>query len=133
MVARDRQWRRAALSLVELLLVIAIISVLVGLLLPAVQGVRQAANRTNCASNLRQIGLAFQMYRDNNNGMFPIAARLPSESPDLPSIARVLEQYTEGQRIYRCPEDDTYFPTEGLSYEYPGEFRGGLTLEQLQS
>jgi prepilin-type N-terminal cleavage/methylation domain-containing protein len=88
--------RHAGFTLIELLVVIAIISILIGLLMPAVQKAREAANRIKCANNLKQIGLAMQMYHNSRNRLPP--SRLGDEQP---TWAVLIMPYLEQDNRYK--------------------------------
>ena len=120
--------RRRGFTLIELLVVTAIISILAAILLPVTARVRGYARKTQCLSNLGQIGKAINLYADDYEHWYPCASCMPSTEPEpgLPRLRDLLEVYASAE-VFLCPDDKvtdpeytfgTYYEGEGSSYEW---------------
>src|SRR5262249_20229366 len=132
---RPTQDQRRGFSLVELLVVFAVIGVLVALLLPAIQAARESAKHAVCCSNLRQIGVGIYGYHDSFKVLPPTEAQIGGSSGTYVTMYFLLAPYVEGQsqsagggpiKIYQCPSRrsggyaakkvDYAMPDSGLSF-----------------
>ena len=110
---RSRGSTSAAFTLIELLVVIAIIAILAAMLLPALARAKLKAQRSSCANNLRQTGLALRLWADSNEGKFPwkVDQTLGGGKPNGTGNARVNLQFSvvsnelASTRILLCPSD----------------------------
>lgn len=114
------RWRfKTAFTLIELLVVIAIISILAAMLLPVLAKGKSSAQSIACVSNLHQIGLALNVYIQDNRDRLPVCAGyLPSQMPKLPPITTTLFTNQKTNRVFMCPADYNIFPVEQTSYEW---------------
>ena len=108
---------KAAFTLIELLVVIAIIAILASLLLPALGKAKARALTTQCANQIRQLGVAMQMYGDDANNLLPAAHGTVSWTNVNPTPwLRPLVDYYQTTNILRCPSMSQHYGKSSYSY-----------------
>lgn len=109
-------------TLVELLVVVVIIALLAGLLASAVLRARARSREASCMSQVKQLGLAVELYVQENGDHLPLCARLgPDPVYRLPSLAQLLAPHGAPAQLFHCPADggaDGLFAAVGTSYEW---------------
>ena len=125
-------------TMIELLLVIVIIVILIGIIMPSTTQVKGKSIKSSCLSNLRQIGMALNMYADDHNDRYPFCTMTPSDPPKgekgLPSITESLQPYAKDPRLFLCPGDisELFFRREGTSYEWQSSLYNGWKVARKQ-
>jgi prepilin-type N-terminal cleavage/methylation domain-containing protein/prepilin-type processing-associated H-X9-DG protein len=127
-------------TLIELLVVIAVMGLLAGLLLPAVSRAKEAGRSTACLSNLRQIGVALELYVQENQNRLPVMydrgtnANLLGQTnvSAAPGPDIVLAAHVGGKLVWRCPSDHrNIFAATGASYSW-NNLLNGQNAEHLR-
>lgn len=112
---------KKAFTLIELLVVISIIGILIGLLLPAVQKVREAANRIQCANNIKQLGLATQNFATTYDGKLPTIKHQVAPG-SYGSVIVALMPYLEQENLYKAYIDPVNMTPSSLNQAPPTKY-----------
>lgn len=113
--------RRAAFTLVEVLVVLAVIGLLVAILLPVFAAARESGRITACRSNLRQMSAAVRMYADDHDGLLPA---YPDWGPVIIAALRVHPPFS-------CPDVQNFHYTPLLGQKHPGSMIGGYAYNAM--
>src|SRR6266496_3444922 len=118
--SRARTSLGIAFTLIELLVVIAVIALLAALLVPAVIRAKEAGKGAACISNLRQAGIALQLYvQDNNNRLPYMRDKSLISSNKFPAPDQVLSNHLGNVNVLKCPSDNAkLFEKTGSSYSW---------------
>lgn len=123
---KKRSNRPDAFTLIELILSVALVSILIALALPAYQDFRARSENVTCANNLRQLGVAMLQLLQDNNNVIPKIESNPAHPVYAPEdgakpLAEIYGPYGITERTLRCPADvrkENYFAQAGSSYEW---------------
>jgi len=99
--------RRTGFTLIELLVVIAIIAILAAILFPVFARARENARKSNCASNLKQMGLAIMQYVQDYDETYPIGGMLDSKGVQI-HWRHLIYPYVKNEGVFKCPSMGTY-------------------------